>query len=246
MLASAATPIGQTGASRAAGQDDVALAGPDEAQRIVERDDRRGAGGDLGHDRAGQAPLHRQHRRAHRARQRRHRERRHEARALAVVDVGPVDDLLDPAAAGVDDDADPVALLLASSPRSRCPQSATASLPAAIAKWMKRLIRRAIFGSMNVARVEVEDLGRDPDLERRRVEALDQARPGHARDEVRPVGREVVADRHDGAEAGDDGAPGTDRVQARRYLVGLEPGCSDRLLRRPRRLDGSVSRRRSA
>ena len=38
---------------------------------------------------------------------------RHEARALAVVDVGAVDDLLDAAAAGVDDDADPVALLLA-------------------------------------------------------------------------------------------------------------------------------------
>ena len=28
------------------------------------------------------------------------------------------------------------------------PESATASLPAAIAKWMKRVIRRAIFGSM--------------------------------------------------------------------------------------------------
>ena len=34
-----------------------------------------------------------------------------EARALAVVDVGPVDDLLDAAAAGVDDDADAIALL---------------------------------------------------------------------------------------------------------------------------------------
>ena len=40
---------------------------------------------------------------------------------FVVVDVGPVDDLLDPAAAGVHDDADPVALLLATSPRSRCP-----------------------------------------------------------------------------------------------------------------------------
>ena len=58
----------------------------------------------------GEAPLHRQHRRAHRARQRRDGERRDEARALLVVDVGAVDDLLDPAAAGVDDDADPVAL----------------------------------------------------------------------------------------------------------------------------------------
>ena len=37
---------------------------------------------------------------------------RHEARALLVVDVGAVDDLLDPAAAGVDDHADAVALVL--------------------------------------------------------------------------------------------------------------------------------------
>ena len=54
-------------------------------------------------------------------------------------------------------------------------------------------------------RVEVEDLGGDLHLERRRVEALDQPGPGDARDEVRPVGREVVADGHDGAEAGDHG-----------------------------------------
>ena len=31
------------------------------------------------------------------------------------------------------------------------PESATASLPAAIAKWMKRVIRRAIFGSIAAA-----------------------------------------------------------------------------------------------
>ena len=36
-----------------------------------------------------------------------------EARALRVVDVGAVDDLLDAAAAGVDDDADPIPLVLA-------------------------------------------------------------------------------------------------------------------------------------
>ena len=35
----------------------------------------------------------------------------HEPRALRVVDVGAVDDLLDAAAAGVDDDRDPVPLL---------------------------------------------------------------------------------------------------------------------------------------
>ena len=57
-------------------------------------------------------------------------------------------------------------------------------------------------------RVEVEDLGRDADLEPGRIEAADGSRAGHASLEVRPVRREVVADRHDGAEAGHDGAAG--------------------------------------
>ena len=70
-----------------------------------------------------------------------------EARALLVVDVRAVDDLFDAAAAG-DDDAHPVALLGVIAAKSM--ESATASLPAAIAKWMNRLIRRAIFGSMTV------------------------------------------------------------------------------------------------
>ena len=51
----------------------------------------------------------------------------------------------------------PPPVLTTTPTRSRCswliaaksiPLSATASLPAAIAKWMKRVIRRAIFGSM--------------------------------------------------------------------------------------------------
>ena len=51
----------------------------------------------------------------------------------------------------------PPPVLTTTPTRSRCssviaaksiPESATASLPAAIAKWMNRLIRRAIFGSM--------------------------------------------------------------------------------------------------
>ena len=41
---------------------------------------------------------------------------RHEPWTLRVVGVGPVDDRLDPAAAGVDDDADAIALLLAHRP----------------------------------------------------------------------------------------------------------------------------------
>ena len=90
---------------------------------------------------------------------------------FGVVDVGAVDDLLDAAAAGVDDDADAVALLGGHRREVDARTSAIASLPAPIARWMKRLIRRAILGSMRPGRVEVEDLGRDPDLERGRVEA---------------------------------------------------------------------------
>ncbi len=54
----------------------------------------------------------------------------------------------------------PPPVLTTTPTRSRCsgviaaksiPESATASLPAAIAKWMNRLIRRAILGSMTLA-----------------------------------------------------------------------------------------------
>jgi hypothetical protein len=54
----------------------------------------------------------------------------------------------------------PPPVLTTTPTRSRCsvviapksmPESATASLPAAIAKWMKRLMRRAIFGFMAFA-----------------------------------------------------------------------------------------------
>ena len=54
----------------------------------------------------------------------------------------------------------PPPVLTTTPTRSRCswsiaaksiPESATASLPAAIARWMKRLIRRAILASMTVA-----------------------------------------------------------------------------------------------
>jgi len=63
-------------------------------------------------------------------------------------------------------------------------------------------------------RVEVEDLGGDADLERRRVETPDQAGPGHPGDKVRPVRREVIADRHDGTEPGHHGTAG--RIRFRR------------------------------
>ena len=97
--------------------------------------------------------------------------------------------------------------------RSRCswliaaksiPLSATASLPAAIAKWMKRVIRRAIFGSMAIVGSKPRTSAAIWTSNPLGVEALDPARPGHARDEVRPVRRKVVPDRHHAAEAGHD------------------------------------------
>ena len=97
-----------------------------------------------------------------------------EPRALLVVDVGPVDDLLDPAAAGVDDDPDAVALLLGHR-REVDPGVADGLLagrhrevdePAHPAGHLRLHDRR---------RVEVEDLGGDLDLERGRIEALDPA-----------------------------------------------------------------------
>ena len=103
---------------------------------------------------------------AHRARQRRDRERRHEPRALRVVDVGPVDDLLDPAAAGVDDDADPVALLLAH--RREVDPAVGDRLLAGGHREVDEAGHPA--GHLRVhghRRVEVEDLGRDLDLEAR-------------------------------------------------------------------------------
>ena len=138
-----------------------------------------------------------------------------------------VDDLLEPAAAGVDarprrGRAGPGRMA-----RSRCPASSTASVAAAIARWMKRLIRRAILRSMPMRRVEVLDLGRDPDVEARRIELRDRADADDAGEEVLPVRRGGVADGGDGAEAGDDGATG-------RILGGHGPSprtCSKR--RRP-------------
>ena len=111
---------------------------------------------------------------AHRARQRRDREGAHEARPLRVVDVRAVDDLLDPAAAGVDDDPDAVALLLAH--RREVDARVADGFLAGPDREMDEPAHPA--GHLRIhhgRRVEAEDLGRDPDLERRRVEALDQS-----------------------------------------------------------------------
>ena len=102
---------GQQGRLGAAREHHVDLAPLDHPQAVQERDDRAGAGGDLGDDRTGEAVLHRQQAGGHRARQRRDGERADLSRALGVQRGGAVDDLLLAAAAGIDRDRDPVTLL---------------------------------------------------------------------------------------------------------------------------------------
>ncbi len=74
-------------------------------------------------------------------------------------------------------------------------------------------------------RVVAEHLGRDLDLEPGRVEGLDAAGPGDRVAQVRPVGLEVVADRHHGAETGHDRASrGISRGHGTPSWSGLRPG----------------------
>ena len=121
------------------------------------------------------------------------------------MDVGAVDDLLDPATAGIHDDADPIAFVLVHG------REVDARIAHRLGTGTHRQLDEAAHppGHLRVhdrGRIEVEHLGRDPDLERGGVEALDLARAGHPGHQVRPVRREVIADRHDGPEAGHDGA----------------------------------------
>ena len=119
-----------------------------------------------------------------------------------------VDDLLDAATTGIDDDPDAVALVLVHGREvdARIAHGFCAGAPSRGA--MKRLIRRAILASMTVVGSKSSDFGCDPDLERRRVEPPDDPGARHSGDEVRPIGRKVVADRHDRAKPGDDGTAG--------------------------------------
>ena len=191
----------------AAGQDDVDLAGLDQPEGVVEGDDRRGAGRRLGHHRPGEAPLHRQHAGGHRTRQGGDRERADEARPAGVGRVRPLDDLLDPAAAGVDDDADTVLLLLGHG------REVEAGVRHGLLPGRHREVDEAAHpaGHLGIhadARVEALHLGRDPHLEARRVEAGDRRDAGDPGLHVPPVRLEVIAVGHDGAEAGDDCATG--------------------------------------
>ena len=117
----------------------------------------------------------------------------------------PVDDLLDPAAARVHDHADAVALL-----RRHRREVDARRLDRLLARAHRQVDEPAHaadhLGVHGHARVVVEHLGRDLHLEPGRVERLDPAGAGHGVAQVRPVGLEVVADRHHGAEAGHDGA----------------------------------------
>ena len=122
------------------------------------------------------------------------------------MDVGAVDDRLDPAATGVDDDADAIALVLGH--RRKIDPRIGDCLLAGRHREVDEARHPA--GHLRVhrrRRIETEDLGGDADLEPGRVEALDETGPGYAGDEIRPVRRKVVADRHDRPESGDDGPP---------------------------------------
>ena len=70
------------------------------------------------------------------------------ARALVADRVRAVDDLLHPAAAGVDDDRGAVALLGRHGGEVETRNRVTASVAAATPKWMNRLIRRTILRSI--------------------------------------------------------------------------------------------------
>ncbi len=107
---------------------------------------------------------------------------RDEARPLVVVDVGPVDDLLDAAAAGVDDDADPVALL-GRHRREVDPGVADGLLAGAHREVDEPAHPARHLRVHHGARVEVEDLGGDLDLER------DGSKPTIVRVPVTPATR---------------------------------------------------------
>ncbi len=111
----------------------------------------------------------------------------------------------------------PPPVLTTTATRSRCsgviapkssPAWATASLPVAIAKWMKRLIRRAILGSIPMPGSKPFTSAAMRTSKPVASKWAIGATPEMPALRLRPVRLEVVAVRHDGSEAGDDGAAG--------------------------------------
>ena len=190
---------------RAAGDDDVDLAALDHAQAVEEAMTLERAGRDLGDDRAREAVLHRELAGGHRAREGRDGEGADEAGAPRLDRVaGPSMTCSRPPPPVLTRDGHAIALLRAPVVKSR-PASATASLPAAMARWMKRLMRRAILRSM--ATVGSKSLTSAAMRTSRSggVEGGDRPAAADAGHEVAPERGVVVADGRDGAEAGDDG-----------------------------------------
>ena len=85
--------------------------------------------------------------------------------------------------------------------------SSFASTAAASARRTFRSSRRASFVLDEPGRIEVLDLGRDPDREAARVERLDEVDPALAGDRGAPGRRRVVAERRDCAETRDGDSP---------------------------------------
>ena len=207
MLASAAKAIGEERRLRAAREDDVALAALDQPQRVLEGDHARRAGRDLGDDGPGEAVLPSTPGQAA-------IEPDSAGMANGLTWPGPLSRIV--SAPSMTCSIPPPLVLTATATRSRCsgliarsrcPSRSTASVPAAMPRWMNRLIRRAILRS-------IVDVGSKP-LTSAAIRTSKPVGskvvigpPPDAGKEVAPERLGVVADRRDGAQAGDDGASG--------------------------------------
>ena len=203
---------GQQGRLGPAGDDDVTFARSDEPQRVLKGDDAARARRHLGDDRAGEPVAHAHERGGHRARQGRDRERADLAGASGGERRGPLDDLLHAAATGVDDDRGAVP------PLGGPVGEVEPGMIDGLGRGRHREMDEAAHPAGHLAihrdgRIEVLDLGRDPDVEAGRVEASDRPGAGHPFDQVGPERGRVVADRGHGPQARHDGA--TSRVLTR-------------------------------
>ena len=150
--------------------------------------------------------------RRHRARQGGDRERADLAGPLRGERRGAFDDLLHAAATGVDDDRRAVPSL------DRPVGEVEPGVVDGFVRGRHREVDEAAHPAGHLAvhrdgRIEILDLGGDPDVEAGRVERRDRPGPGHAFGQVGPERGRVVADRGHGPQARHDGA--TSRVLTR-------------------------------